>query len=307
VTQTLTTLNGANRRDYTASVVGHMYLRIAAAALLAGFSSILLNAQDCDPHHKDASKIKVIIASVEFAANDNLPEELRTQLKENVQKTEIGIDADTPDWNWFDELNEVTTESLMNAGYFHAQVHTTPFLIRAQADQRTYALRIDAQAGTLFRLGAVRFENGTVFTEDELRKRARLTIREPFSLARTRRAIESISRLYGTKGYIDVSIEPVMQVDDEKQQIDLTLKLSEEAQYRVGTLEILGMNEATKNRLADRLPPGHILDMSLLKSPRGEDDRYVEIRRNTGEHTADVVVDIRKKSCDQNVAQVNQP
>jgi outer membrane protein assembly factor BamA len=300
-------MNGLKCRDYTAPVVGHLFLRIAAAALLAGFASILSNAQDCDPHHRDTSKIKVIIASVEFPANDNLPEELRTQLKENVQKTEIGIDADTPDWNWFDELNGVSAESLMNAGYFHAQVRTTPFLIRAEAHERTYALRIDSQAGALFRLGAVQFENGTVFTEDELRKRARLTAGEPFSLARTRRAIESISRLYGTKGYIDVTIEPVMRVDDEKQQIDLTLKLSEEAQYRVGTLQTLGMDDAAKNRLADRLPPGHILDMSLLKSPRGEDDRYIEIRRNTRQHTADVVVDIRKKSCDQNVAEANQP
>ena len=284
-----------------------MYLRIAAAALLAGFASILSKAQDCDPHHTDASKIKVIIASVEFPANDNLPEELRTQLKENIQKTEIGIDADTPDWNWLDELNEVTAESLMNAGYFHAQVRTTPFLIRVEPRKRTYAVRIEAEAGALFRLGAVQFENGTVFTEDEFRKRAQLTAGEPFSLARTRRAIESIDRLYGTKGYIDATLEPVMRVDDEKQQIDLTLKLSEEAQYRVGTLKILGTDDAAKLRLADRLPPGRILDMSLLKSPRGEDDRNIEIRRNTREHTADVVVDVRKKRCDQNVAEANQP
>ena len=209
-------------------MVGHMYLRIAAAALLAGFASILSNAQDCDPH-------------------------------------------------------------------------------RAEPRQRTYAVSIEAEAGPFFRLGAVQFENGTVFTEDELRRRARLTAGEPFSLARTRRAIESISKLYGTKGYIDVTVEPVMRVDDEKEQIDLTFKLSEEAQYRVGTLEILGMDDAAKIRLADRLPPGRVLDMSLLKSPRGEDDRYIEIRRNTREHTADVVVDIRKKRCAQNVAQANQP
>ena len=81
-------------------MIGHMYLRIAAAVLLAGFASIPSNAQDCDPHHRDASNIKVTIASVEFPANDNLPEELRSQIKEKVQETEISIDADTPDSNW---------------------------------------------------------------------------------------------------------------------------------------------------------------------------------------------------------------
>jgi len=70
--------------------------------------------------------------------------------------------------------------------------------------------------------------------------------------------------------------------------------LSEGLQYRVRTLEILGMDDAARNLLADRLPPGHILDMSLLKSLRDED---IEVRRNTHEHTVDITVDVRKRDC----------
>jgi len=309
VTQALvSTLNVMNRKDYTAPVVGHTYLRLAAAALLAGsFTPFPSNAQECDSSHRTdtSQQIRIVITSVEFPTNDHLSDELRTQLRENIEEREISIDPEQPDSHWLDELNEVTArDTLMNAGYFKAQLQTIPFLIHAEAHQRTYALRIEAQSGPLFRLGEVRFENATVFSNDELRKQARLTIGEPFSLAGTRSAIESIGRLYGTKGYIDETTEPVIQVDDEKQQIDLTFKLSEEAQYRVRTVEIHGMDDATKKRLADRLEPGRILDMSVLKSLRDEAERNVEIRRSTREHTVDIVVDVLKKSCVENAAQI---
>jgi len=181
-------------------------------------------AQECAPAHwTDTSQIKIVIASVEFPAHDNFSDDLRGQVMRNVEEREITIDAATPDSDWLDELSEVTArDTLMNAGYFHAQLRTIPFLIRAEAHQRTYAVRIEADTGPLFRLSAVYFENAIVFTNDELKKQARLTSGEPFSLAGTRRAIESIARLYRTKGYIDATIEPVVQVDDEKQQIDLT-------------------------------------------------------------------------------------
>jgi hypothetical protein len=64
------------------------------------------------------------------------------------------------------------------------------------------------------------------------------------------------------------------------------------------------MDDATKKRLADRLEPGRILDMSVLKSLRDEAERNVEIRRSTREHTVDIVVDVLKKSCVENAAQI---
>lgn len=294
VTQALTTLNGANRRDYNAPVVSHTYLRLAAAALLAGSSP--LGAQQCAPA-KASQQVKIVIASVEFPVNGTLPEELRAEIRKNVQEHEVSVDAGTPDNDWLDELNEVTArDTLMNAGYFHAQIRTTPFLIRAEARQRTYAVQIETETGPLFRLGEVRFEGTTVFTHADLRKQLPVT-GELFSLPKVRRAIESISRMYRAKGYIDLTVEPVIDVDDENRQINLTFKLSEEVQYRVGSVKIVGVDDATKNRLTNELAPDSVLDMSILESFRAEDDRAVEIRRHTRERIADIILDVRKKEC----------
>lgn len=194
----------------------------------------------------------------------------------------------------------------MNGGYFHAQIQATPFLIRAEARQRTYAVRIEAETGPLFRLGEVRFENATAFPLRELRKQLPMT-GELFSLLQVRRAIESISRMYRTKGYIDLTIEPVMDADEENQKINLTLKLSEEVQYRVGSVKILGADDATKNRLTQQLALDSVFDMAVLDSLWAGDERSVEIRRHTRERTVGVTVDVHKKDCVQNVVQVSQP
>jgi outer membrane protein assembly factor BamA len=278
-----------------------MYSHLAIAALLVcSFTPFLTNAQECDNSRRtDASQqTKIVIASVEFPTNDNLSDELRTQLRKNIEEKEISIGVEKPDSDWLDELNEVAArDTLMNAGYFHAQLRTIPFLIRAEAHQRYYALRIEAETGPLFRMGEVQFENATVFTNDELRKQVRLIAGEPFSLLNAWKAVESITQMYRTKGYIDLMIEPVIDVDDEKQQINLTFKLTEEAQYRVGSVEILGLNDQAKKHLMDSLQPSQVFDMSVLRSFQEANEQAVELRRDRRNHTVDVVVDFQKKHC----------
>src|SRR5262249_41636547 len=103
--------------------------------------------------------------------------------------------------------------------------------------------------------------------------------------------------LYRSKGYIDLTVEPVIDVDDENRRINITFKLTEEVQYRVGTVKILGADDATTNRLVEQLATGSVFDMSVLKNFEDKDGRSVEIRRHTRERIADIIVDVRKKDC----------
>lgn len=75
-------------------VVRQTYLRLAAAALLAGSSP--LPAQQCAPA-KESQQVKIVIASVEFPVNDTLPEELRAEIRKKAQEHEVSVDAGTPD------------------------------------------------------------------------------------------------------------------------------------------------------------------------------------------------------------------
>jgi outer membrane translocation and assembly module TamA len=295
-------------------VAREIYLRLSAAALFVSLITPCLSpatSQDCDgasQRPKDMPRtIKVIIASVEFQDGDGLPEEIHAQIKKDIKK-EFSTGPGTPDMDWVNELDEVAVRgALQEAGYFKAQASTTPYLIRAEAHQLKYAIRIEIESGPQFRLGKIQFADFTVFTEEELRKEVQLATGEIFDVAKIRDALDSIRRLYLAKGYIDLTIEPQMEIDDEKHQIALVLKVSEEAQYRVGTVEILGVEEKMKKRLAALLEPGEIFDVSALTRfmkenvsllPEGATaERDVYVRRDMQDRTVDITVDVRPRGC----------
>lgn len=297
-----------------------IYLRLSAAALFVSLIAPCLShatSQDCggaSQRTKDMSrKIKVVIASVEFQDGDGLPDEIHAQIRKDIKK-EFSTGPGTPDMDWVNELDEVAVRGpLQEAGYFKAQANTTPYLIRAEAHQLKYAIRIEIESGPQFRLGKIRFADFTVFTEEELRKEVQLATGEIFDVAKIRDALDSIRRLYLAKGYIDLTIEPQMEIDDEKHQIALLLKVSEEAQYRVGTVEILGVEEKMKKRLAALLEPGEIFDASALTRfmkenvsllPEGATvERNVYVRRDMQDRTVDITVDVRPRSCSDDVTE----
>jgi hypothetical protein len=130
---------------------------------------------------------------------------------------------------------------------------------------------------------------------------------EPFDLSRIREAIESIARLYSTKGYIDATVEPRMDIDDEKRQINLTMRVTEEAQYHVGTVEILGLKNGPRNRLMDRLEPGRVFDASVLQGFLDENERNVSVHRHTQDCTVDIVLDVRERDCGDGASPGRRP
>ena len=243
-----------------------------------------------------------------------MPEELHAQIKRDIAKQEFRVGSGTPDMDWVNELDEaVLLDALQKAGYFKAQPHTTPYLIRAEAHRLQYAVRIDVESGPQYRVGEIQFADFTAFTEEDLRKQVQLTAGEVFDVAKIRDTLDSIRRLYLAKGHIDVTIEPQMEIDDEKHQIAVMLKLSEETQYRVRDVEILGVEEKMKKRLAALLEPGEIFDAAALTRfmkdnvsvlPAGVSvERNVYVRRDTPDRMVDITVDVRPRGCSEDAAQ----
>lgn len=287
-----------------------MYLRLAAAFLASLIPPLVskVDSQECDglsPRSLNAAQqIKISIASVEFPIGDALPDEIRTRLIRNVEEKEFSLAPETPDSDWLNELDGVVVRDVLaNAGYYLAQTRTIPYLIRAERHQRFYAVRIEGESGRQYRLAEVEFASVTTFPQDDLRKQVRLMVGQPFDVAKVREAIESVERLYSAKGYIDATIEPQINIDDERQQIGLTMKVSEGAQYRVRTVKIYGVEDGAKNRLVDRLEPGRVFDASALTRFREDDERSVDIHRDTHDRTVDIVIDVRKTGCIESARQ----
>jgi len=58
-----------------------------------------------------------------------------------------------------------------------------------------------------------------------------------------------------------MTTEPVTEIDEAHETIDTVLRINQEAQYRVGTIALLGVNTSTQEKLMESLPKtGQIFD-----------------------------------------------
>jgi outer membrane protein insertion porin family len=129
-----------------------------------------------------------------------------------------------------------------------------------------------------------------------------------FSAAKVRKAIEDYGKAYGQYGFIDFTAEPEFDIDDPSATINLTLRFSEEKQYYVRRIDFTG-NTTTRDKVIRRellLDEGQLFnkrawEISILRLnqlnyfDRIEEDKAVEIKRNTKDGTVDLNLKLKEK------------
>lgn len=81
-----------------------------------------------------------------------------------------------------------------------------------------------------------------------------------------RQGLVALHDLYADNGYIDIIAMPITDSDDEHQLISLQVELYEQKQYRVGKLDISGLDAKAKNSLIWKLKPGDIFNFQLFEA-----------------------------------------
>lgn len=104
---------------------------------------------------------------------------------------------------------------------------------------------------------------------------------------------------------MDATVEPVFEIDEDRATIDLILKIDEQAQYRVGSIEIWGLSATTQQKLMQSLPkPGDVFDETRLEEsfkviraslPADADvsSDDVNVRRDLKDRTVTILLDFR--------------
>ena len=143
----------------------------------------------------------------------------------------------------------------------------------------------------------------TVFPSDQLRDQFLLQHGEVFDAPKIRQGLESIAKLYGSKGYIDATPEPDTAIDEKNGIINLVIKVDEEKQYRVRMVETYGLDPETERLLKSRLGPGQVFDSVTLwkffdehKAALPQDvllNDAIQVRRDVGSASVDLIVDFR--------------
>jgi outer membrane protein assembly factor BamA len=164
------------------------------------------------------------------------------------------------------ELEEVTAgEVLRNQGYFKAQTEIIPYLETAERCAQLYAASVSVQSGPQYRLGKIGFI-AKVFSEAELKDQMQIASGDIFAVSKIRDSLEALHRMHCKQGYIDSTFEPDLALDDSKGLIDVIIKVQEEKQYRLKSVEILGVERSVETFLRSQvnIQSGDIFDYPLL-------------------------------------------
>jgi outer membrane protein insertion porin family len=129
-----------------------------------------------------------------------------------------------------------------------------------------------------------------------------------FNVSKLRKAMKDYTSIYGEYGFIDFTPEPDFDLHDDTKVIDLTLKFDEQKQYYVRRIDFIG-NTTTRDKVIRRellIDEGQLFnkrawEISILRLnqldyfDRIEEDKAVEIKRNTKEGTVDLNLKVHEK------------
>lgn len=250
---------------------------------------------------------KITIVSVEFQGENPLSDAQREELIKHVRQQDLWTTPGEPDSSWVAEALIPVRDAMQERGYFKGDVEGIPYLALAQANERRYVLAITVEAGPQYRLGHVRFASATdstlVFSEAILRQQLQLQEGDMFDVTKIRQGLESIGRLYGSKGYIDATPAPDTTIDEKNSRIDLLIRVDEQKSYRIAKIELLGLRTKAQNELTPPQQIGDFFNPALWRTffkenmnrlpPDSSPERNMPVLRDTANGTVDITLDFR--------------
>jgi outer membrane protein assembly factor BamA len=121
--------------------------------------------------------------------------------------------------------------------------------------------------GRQYKLTAIEFSGNKSLPTETLRPLIHLQMNQPADGTQLENDIEAMKKLYGTRGFMEVSIQPEPEVDEAQAAVKYLLRITEGDVYKMGDLEIQGLDAHTTARLQNdwTLRGGDPYDSSYAK------------------------------------------
>jgi hypothetical protein len=244
---------------------------------------------------------------IEEVATDGAPDSqelIRARIDDRFPET--GFESDSG-CDWLEALAETAKEVLQDNGYFLAKVSSQARVLSSDSAEERVSVTLQVAEGQQYRLGKIQFTAAHVFPPSELRNHVPLQDGDVFDLGKLRQGLQVLAHLYGSLGYINFTATPHTRIDNDHQYIAVVFKIDEAGQYRVGSVEVLGLDRETSDHaLQVKLKPGDVFNPQFVKDfyednksvlpaqvSRGEN---TEIRQHSTNGTVDIVFDFRPRA-----------
>jgi len=137
-------------------------------------------------------------------------------------------------------------ESLLNfyydRGYIMASVEQpTQEVVEESDSEKQIKLIYKVIEGDIWKIGSVALEGNELISDEELISNLSLKEGDVFNRGLWMSNLSSISKIYYDKGYINLSINPLTQVNEEDSLINFTIKIVEGKRARINEIKIEGI------------------------------------------------------------------
>lgn len=165
----------------------------------------------------------------------------------------------------------------LSRGYLKAQFSDSQAKVVQDGPRTLVDVTFPVIPGLQYRVAQVQWTGVTAFPLDQLQKLLHLRKGEPANAVQLEDDLRAVQKLYGTKGRLLAEITPHPELDDAAASVAYDLNVVEGDVFRMGELQIDGIDASAAARLADQweLKKGDIYDASYL--PRFFNNMYHEV------------------------------
>ncbi len=131
--------------------------------------------------------------------------------------------------------------------------------------------------GLQYRAAEIQFSGNKAFLTEKLRELIHQQLGQPANKLRLDEDLTAIQKVYGTRGYMAASIQSTPEMDDAQSTVKYVLQCHEGDVYKMGDLDIRGLDSHTTARLGDawKLRSGDPYDNSYYQRFLTEADKLV--------------------------------
>jgi outer membrane protein assembly factor BamA len=204
------------------------------------------------------------IDAVTFEGASHLPNSVKAQIVRQINESDsdlnsVGLEA------YLQAQQERVRDALRDRGYFYANVSAKASVLISDHENERVAVAFHVSEGQQYRLSDIHFDAAHVFPPSELRKHFLIQDGGVFNLAAIRQGIEALTWLYGQHGYLNFTASPDIRPDSKSQRISMTLDIGEDQQFRVRTVEVVGLAQPLSGpTLKTKMAPGQVFDCALI-------------------------------------------
>ncbi len=142
-------------------------------------------------------------------------------------------------------------------------------IVRVDKKRGKIYIKIPIQEGARYKVSSVDLRMGKddPFKKEQLLKLLRVKPGKYYSAKDMRSDVNHLTDLYGSKGYVNADVRPIMDTDDDNHTVSITYRIDKGRKYYVGRIEITG-NVKTRDKVIRReipLAEGDLMNTIYLK------------------------------------------